>query len=57
MKKTDGSIIGDDGRLIYCSTGRFLRDVIEGHHCFICGRSKAEVPDLSVQFFVSHWIC
>lgn len=52
MKKTvDGSIIDDNGRVVYFSIERFLRDICYNDFCFICGAS----PD-SVEFNNEHVI-
>ncbi len=34
----DGSVHNQEGRLLYCSTDRFVAHVGEGDHCFICDR-------------------
>jgi hypothetical protein len=39
----DGSVHAPDGRLLYCSAERFVTNVCEGHHCFICDRTEREV--------------
>lgn len=36
-KTGDGSIIGEDGEIIFFSTQRFLDDICNGDCCFICG--------------------
>ncbi len=37
VKKEDGSIEDAHGSVIYFSADRYMRDIIEGHCCFICG--------------------
>lgn len=39
----DGSVTSSDGRLIFCSVERFVRDICVGSCCFVCGRSEREV--------------
>ena len=41
-KTTDGSIIDENGRVIYFSKERFVRDICLGQCCFICGISQSE---------------
>ena len=43
-KTEDGSIVDSDGRIIYFSTERFVRDICVGNFCFICGISPDEKP-------------
>lgn len=43
-KTEDGSIIDQDGRVIYFSTERFVRDICLGDCCFICGAAPTEKP-------------
>lgn len=38
----DGSIISDDGRVLFFSTERFVRDICLGDCCFICGCSPSD---------------
>lgn len=37
----DGSVISPNGKLMFCSPERFLRDICAGKHCLICGRNEA----------------
>ncbi len=41
-KLDDGSIVDSDGRLVFCSIDRFLKDIVEGSCCFICGARRKE---------------
>jgi hypothetical protein len=36
----DGSIIDDEGKVIFFSVERFVRDICEGDCCFICGAAR-----------------
>jgi hypothetical protein len=38
----DGSVFDKNGRLAFCSWKRFVTDICEGDHCFICGRTEQE---------------
>ena len=40
----DGSAVRDDGSVIVFSIERFIRNIVEGGRCFICGKSRDEVP-------------
>jgi hypothetical protein len=35
----DGTIVDDDGRIVYFSVERFVRDIAQGDCCFLCGVS------------------
>lgn len=39
----DGSVHDHSGRLLFCSVDRFLANVCQGQHCFICDRTGREV--------------
>ena len=39
----DGSAVRDDGTVIIFSIERFIRDIVEGDCCFICGKRRDEV--------------
>ena len=41
-KTEDGSIIDRNGRVVYFSTQRFVRDICEGNCCFVCGAHPDE---------------
>jgi hypothetical protein len=38
----DGSAVRDDGSVIVYTIERFIRDIVEGGCCFICGKSRDE---------------
>jgi hypothetical protein len=40
----EGSVVDDDGRVIFFSTDRFIKDIVEGDCCFICGRTPEAAP-------------
>ncbi len=42
IQTEDGSVVDKAGKLIYFSAERFIRDIVEGDCCFICGRSPSE---------------
>lgn len=37
QKTSDGSVVDVDGKVIYFSVDRFIKDICEGDCCFICG--------------------
>lgn len=41
FKTPDGSFVDSDGRVIFFSCERFVRDICEGDCCFICGASRS----------------
>ena len=43
-QQPDGSIVDAMRKVIFFSEQRFLRDVVEGDRCFICGADPREVP-------------
>jgi hypothetical protein len=51
----DGSAVRDDGRVIVFSIGRFIRDIVEGGSCFICGKSRDEVP-FNDEHIIPDWV-
>jgi len=40
-KTSDGSIEDRNGRVLYFSFDRFISDIVEGSHCFICGAAPS----------------
>jgi hypothetical protein len=44
QKTSDSSFVNTDGRVVYFSCERFVRDICEGDCCFICGASPRSVP-------------
>ncbi|MGH6989586.1 MAG: hypothetical protein ACREFD_00685 [Stellaceae bacterium] len=44
LKTPDGSIVDKDGRVVFFSCERFVRDICEGDSCFICGASRSTKP-------------
>src|SRR4051812_24674970 len=43
-RTADGSIVDEDGRVIYFSTQRFEQDICLGGCCFICGAQPGSKP-------------
>jgi hypothetical protein len=43
-KTSDGSIVDQDGKIIFFSTRRFIHDICIGNCCFICGAKPEEKP-------------
>lgn len=54
-RTTDGSIIGNDGRVILFSPERFLRDICEGDSCFICG-ANPEDKNFNNEHVLPDWL-
>jgi len=51
----DQSIEDEQGRVLFYSADRFLRDVAEGNCCFICGAAPGSVP-FNDEHVVPDWI-
>jgi hypothetical protein len=51
----DGSILHQDGRVIYFSCERFVRDIGRGTCCFICGASPADAP-FNDEHVIPDWV-
>jgi hypothetical protein len=50
----DRSIL-DDGRVLFSSADRFLREIINGDNCFICGSKAGSVP-FNDEHVIPDWI-
>lgn len=55
IKTNDGSIKDQDGRVIYFSIDRFVRDIGEGDCCFICGVSPSKTK-FNNEHILPKWI-
>ncbi|MGV2831665.1 hypothetical protein [Myxosarcina sp. GI1(2024)] len=55
IKTNDGSIEDKDGRVIYFSIDRFIRDIGEGNCCFICGASPSKT-EFNKEHILPEWI-
>ena len=51
----DESIEEDQGRVLFYSADRFLRDVVEGNCCFICGVPPSSIP-FNDEHVVPGWV-
>jgi hypothetical protein len=51
----DGSAVRDDGSVIVFSIDRFIRDIVEGGRCFVCGKSSDEVP-FNDEHIIPDWV-
>jgi hypothetical protein len=51
----DGSVTDHQGRLQFCSWTRFVRDICEGEHCFICNRTEREVA-FNREHILPNWL-
>ncbi|GCD57356.1 MULTISPECIES: hypothetical protein [Acetobacteraceae] len=52
---TDKSIYDKTGRLRFCSIDKFVSDICEGDHCFICGRHPSKVP-FNREHVIPNWL-
>ncbi len=55
IETNDGSIEDHDGRVIYFSIDRFVRDIGEGNCCFICGASPSKT-EFNNEHILPKWI-
>lgn len=56
MSKTnDGSYIDNDGKIIFFSIEKFVKDIVKGENCFICGASKKR-KKFNDEHIISNWI-
>ena len=55
MRTQDGSLVDSEGKIIYFSIERFVRDIGEGNCCFICGRSPSSV-EFNDEHILPDWI-
>jgi hypothetical protein len=51
----DGSAVRDDGTVIIFSIERFIRDIVEGDRCFLCGKGRDEVP-FNDEHIIPDWV-
>jgi hypothetical protein len=51
----DGSIVHEDGRILFFSLERFRRDIVAGECCFICGTSPAHTG-FNDEHVIPDWI-
>ena len=51
----DRSIVHKDGRVLYFSTKRFIRDICNGKKCFICGTDPKDV-DFNDEHVLPNWL-
>jgi hypothetical protein len=51
----DGSVYRDDETAIFFSIVRFTEDIVQGDHCFLCGRSRTQV-EFNDEHVISDWI-
>lgn len=54
-KSKDGSVYDRNGRLLFCSADRFVANVCEGQHCFICDRTEHEV-NFNQEHILPNWL-
>jgi hypothetical protein len=51
----DGSAVRNDGSVIVFSIERFIRDIVEGDCCFVCGKNRNQVP-FNDEHVIPDWI-
>jgi hypothetical protein len=54
MKTDDGSVI-QDGKVIFFSYERFVRDIVQGNRCFMCG-ANPELVTFNDEHVLPDWI-
>lgn len=54
-QKSERDIIADDGRVLMFSAERFLREVVMGDHCFICGAAP-HAAVFNAEHIIPRWI-
>ena len=54
-KTVDGSIVDQDGKIIFFSTRRFIDDICVGNCCFICG-AKPEEKSFNDEHVFPEWL-
>ena len=54
-KTSDGSIVDQDGKVIFFSTRRFIDDICIGNCCFICG-AKPEEKQFDDEHVFPEWL-
>jgi len=52
---TDGSIIDEDGKVLFFSLKRFRRDIVDGDCCFLCGASPKRTQ-FNDEHVIPDWI-
>lgn len=55
LKSADGSIADKDGRIIFCSLDRFINQICDGEHCFVCGASPEDTK-FDDEHIIPRWI-
>lgn len=54
-RTADGSVGHADGRLIFLSCDRFVRDIVRGGHCFVCG-AKPGSAKFNDEHVIPKWV-
>ena len=55
VKLPDGTVVEEDGRVVFFSLERFVNDICLGDCCFLCGRSPGSAP-FSDEHVIPDWI-
>jgi hypothetical protein len=55
FQTSDESVVDSKGRVIYFSLKRFIADIAQGSHCFLCGASPEAVP-FNDEHILPDWI-
>lgn len=55
IKNTDGTIQDTEGNVVFYSYERFLRDICEGDHCFVCGTSPDD-KEFNEEHVIPKWV-
>lgn len=56
LASSDGTIFGEKGKVLHFSVERFVKDVVQGGCCFMCGRSKSETVPFNDEHVVPDWL-
>lgn len=52
----DGTIYGEEGRMLHFSVQRFIDDVVKGGCCFMCGRTASASVPFNGEHVVPNWL-
>lgn len=55
LRHSDGSIVDNEGRVLFFSMDRFVSDICEGDCCFMCGASPEE-KEFNEEHVIPKWI-
>ncbi len=56
LRTGDGSLYGEDGKVLQFSAQRFYDEVVRGGSCFVCGRKKSRNVPWSDEHVIPRWL-